>query len=493
MQSPEDAAESEKRVPRSMNKKRSSAGFASYAPAPGRRQRKALAVMLTVLACTAPWGAAVGQTFEEALINAYLTNPGLQAARAELRATDETVNQALSNWRPNVEVNADGGLARVDSLSSSNSESSLSRSRGLRRPRSVGLGVSQNIYRGGRTAAETEQREYEVLAQRGILADVEQDVLLDAATAFMDVFRDQAVVRLTRNNERVLDRQLEATRDRFSVGEVTRTDVSQAEARLARAKSDRIQAEGDLENSRTRFERVVGMPAGELKRPDKEFELPATMEEAIATSSKENPNVVAAQYLEQAAIKNVRKVQGELLPTVTLDGELEKSADDSGRGSERESAAIIANLRIPLYQRGAVSSRVRQAEQQAGQRRLEFDDQQRAAIEAARSAWERLSTARARSEAFRIEIRSNEIALEGVRQEANVGSRTVLDVLDAEQELLDAQVSLVRAERDEFVAAAELAAALGRFTAREYKLSVDYYDETEHYNKVRDKIYGFGK
>ena len=189
---------------------------------------------------------------EEALANAYLTNPGLQAARANC-ATDETVNQAISGWRPNIEFNTSAGYSRVGTRR-------RPRSRGLRKPRSAGS-VEQNIYAGGRTVAETEQREFDVLWRRAELAEVEQDVLLDAATAYMNVFRDQAVVDLQKNNERVLQRQLEATKDRFSVGEVTRTDVSQAEARVARAKADRIQAEGDLDNSRTNFERVVGSAA----------------------------------------------------------------------------------------------------------------------------------------------------------------------------------------------------------------------------------------
>lgn len=427
------------------------------------------------------------QTLEEALSNAYLTNPGLQAARAELRSTDETVNQAISGWRPDVEFSTSAGFDRVDS------SSGFFGSDGLRKPKAAELSVEQNVYNGGQTVAETEQREYEVLAQRAELTDVEQDVLLGAATAFMDVVRDQAVVDLQKSNERVLLRQLEATKDRFSVGEVTRTDVSQAEARLARAKADRIQAEGDLENSRTVFERVVGMPPSDLKSPPLKYELPGTLEEAISTASKKNPNVIAAHFTERAAKKNIRRVEGELLPEVSLSGSLSKSEDQSSAGSTNESSQILATLRIPLYQQGAVSSRVRAAKQQAAQRRLEHDDQQREAIEASRTAWEDLQTARARIEAFKIEIKSSDIALEGVRQEANVGSRTVLDVLDAEQELLDAQVNLVRAERDEFVAATQLAAAIGKLTAKEYKLAVDYYDELEHYNKVRDKIYGFGK
>ena len=381
----------------------------------------------------------------------------------------------------------------VRTLAKSSSSNEFTGSRGLRKPRSGEISVEQNIYAGGRTVAETEQREFDVLWRRAELAEVEQDVLLDAATAYMNVVRDQAVVDLQKNNERVLQRQLEATKDRFSVGEVTRTDVSQAEARVARAKADRIQAEGDLDNSRTNFERVVGSAASDLNAPSFSLELPKTQADAIEIATKKNPSVLSALYVEKAAKKNIRRVEGELLPSLDIEGSLRKSEDESSRGSTNETSQIIATLTIPIYQQGAVSSRVREAKQEAAQRRLEYDDQRRVAIEATRTAWEDLETARARIDAFRIEIKSSEIALEGVRQEANVGSRTVLDVLDAEQELLDAQVNLVRAERDEFVAATELAAAVGKLTAKEYNLNVDYYDELEHYNKVRDKIYGFGK
>ncbi len=427
------------------------------------------------------------QTLEEALANAYLTNPGLQAARAELRAKDETINQAISHWRPHVEFSTSVGLDRVER------NSGVFDSRGLRKPRSGEIMFEQNLYRGGQTTAETEQREYEVRAQRAVLSEFEQQVLLGAATAYINVVRDQAVIELQKNSEMVLLRQLEATRDRFTVGEVTRTDVSQAEARVARAKADRIQAQGDLENSRTNFERVVGMPPTELSAPDLMHQLPETLEGAISTASKENPSVVAAQFIEKAAQKYVRRVTGELLPDLSLEGTLRKSRDEASAGSTREDASIVATLTIPLYQHGAVMSRVREAKQEAAQRRLEHEDDRRAAIEVARTAWEDLQTARARIEAFKIEIKSSDIALEGVRQEANVGSRTVLDVLDAEQELLDAQVNLVRAQSDEFVAATELAAAVGKLTAKEYNLKVDYYDETDHYNKVRDKFYGLGK
>ena len=468
--------------------------FSSASCAGSGAKRKPLffevrAALLSGAVVCGVFGVAVAdaQTLEEALTNAYLTNPGLQAARAELRATDETVSQAISNWRPNVEFSTSAGFERVET------KSGFFGSRGLRKPRSGEISVEQSLYRGGQTTAETEQREYEVRAQRAELSEFEQQVLLDAATAYINVVRDQAVVDLQKNNEKVLLRQLEATRDRFTVGEVTRTDVSQAEARLARAKADRIQAEGDLENARTNFERVVGMPPTELSAPDREHQLPETLEIAISTASKENPSVISSLFVEKAAQKNVRRVTGELLPDLSLEGTLRKSADESSVGSTREDASIIATLTIPLYQQGAVMSRVREAKQEAAQRRLEHEDDRREAIEIARTAWEDLQTARARIDAFKIEIQSSDIALEGVRQEANVGSRTVLDVLDAEQELLDAQVNLVRAQRDEFVAATELAAAVGKLTAKEYNLDVDYYNETAHYNKVRDKFYGLGK
>ena len=464
----------------------SRAGFGATTKLRGPKLRAAL-LSGAVICGVAGAITAHAQTLEEALANAYLTNPGLQAARAELRAKDEKVNQALSAWRPHVEFSTSGGFDRVER------NSGIFESRGLRRPRSHEIMFEQNLYRGGQTTAETEQRKYEVRAQRAELSKFEQQVLLDATTAYINVVRDQAVVELQKNNEKILLRQLEATRDRFTVGEVTRTDVSQAEGRLARAKADRIQAEGDLKNSRTNFERVVGMPPTELNAPDLKHQLPETLEEAISTASRENPSVVSAQFIEKAAQKSVRRVTGELLPALSLEGTLRKSEDESSAGSTREDASIVATLTIPLYQHGAVMSRVREAKQEAAQRRLEHEDDRRAAIEVVRTAWEDLQTARARIEAFKIGIKSSDIALEGVRQEANVGSRTVLDVLDAEQELLDAQVNLVRAQRDEFVAATELTAAVGKLTAKKFNLEVDYYDETDHYNKVRDKFYGLGK
>ena len=429
-----------------------------------------------------------GQSLKDALSQAYLTNPTLQAERAELRSIDEGVAQALSNWRPTISYTGEFGRNRVDN------ESAVFSSRQLRKPESHNITIAQPLYRGGRTVADTKRAENEVLAARAELASTEQDVLLDASTAYMNVFRDQAVVRLTKSNEQVLQRQLQATRDRFAVGEVTRTDVSQAEARVARAKADRIKAEGDLEAARATYQRVVGMPAGrELVKPEAAKDLPTDLKSALELASTKNPSVVAAHFTEKAARDSVELATGELWPMVTLTGEFEKSESTSSAKSTSENLSVIAKVTVPLYQQGEVSSRVREAKQVVGQRRLEIETARREAVESAKTAWESLQSARARNEAFAIEIRSNEIALEGVTQEAQVGSRTVLDVLDAEQELLDAQVNLVRAQRDEFVASMELHAAVGNLTVKAIGLAVDYYDEQKHYNKVRNKIYGIGK
>ncbi|GIK98360.1 MAG: type I secretion protein TolC [Alphaproteobacteria bacterium] len=422
------------------------------------------------------------ETLKEALALAYDNNPRLLSSRAELRATDEFVPQALSGWRPTVTV--DGQVGREWEDSSVAGSDDLT-------PRAANLGVTQPLYRGGRTVAGTRQAENQVLAQREVLESVEQDVLFEAVVAFMDVLRDEAVLRLNINNEQVLQRQLEAAQDRFEVGEITRTDVAQAESRLSGANSGRIAAEGQLTTSRAIYRQVIGQMPGSLVRPGPAEDLPATEDEAIA-SSDSNPNVQAAVYIERAAREGVDVVFGELLPEVSLRGDLTTGEDISQSGVQSDSAAILAQVVIPLYEAGATHSRVREAKERVSQRRQDIETQRRFAAQDATTAWRALETARSQIAAFESQVRAAEIALEGVQQEAAVGSRTVLDILDAEQELLDARVSLVRALRDEVVASYQLLAAVGRLTAADLDLPVEIYDVEEHYEEVRDKWWGVG-
>ena len=429
----------------------------------------------------APSGA---ETLSDALISAYLNNPRLLAQRAALRATDERVPQALSGYRPNVEASGSYGRRRTDSAGTfAGGVQNLD-------PVTGQVSVSQPLYRGGRTVASTREAENLVRAGRAQLAEVEQDVLLLAVSGYLNVLRDEAVAMLNNNNEQILRRQLEATRDRFSVGEVTRTDVAQAEARLSRATSDRIQAAGDLTSSRAAYKTTVGSWPTTLEPVPPLTGVPASENEAMAIALEHNPILLAAKFVEEASRHGIGVAKGGLLPTITLDGDLSHTEGTVTTGSQRDSAQIIAQLVVPLYQSGQVYSELRQSKQIAQQRRIEVEQVRRDVVEGVTTSWERLTTAQARFRSRSEEVRAAEVALEGVRQEAELGARTTLDVLDAEQELLNARVALVVARRDEYVAAFELSAAIGRLTADELGLAVEHYDPARNLNRVRDAWWG---
>ncbi len=439
-----------------------------------------------------PPGYAHAQTLEDALKAAYLNNPILLGQRARLRATDERVPQALGNWRPSVEITGAAGLSGITTKGGGSGGSTTLGGQHVE-PRSVGVTLTQPLFRGGRTLAATSSAENVVRAERARLIKTEQDVLLSAATAFLDVFRDEAVVSLNVNNVQVLRRQLEATRDRFDVGEITRTDVHQAEARLARANADRIQAEGDLEASRAAYEKVVGMPsARNLKAPELPGGLPENKEAALKVAAVNNPDVITAEFDKQAQLDTVDEVRGELLPEINVSTGVTRNLEASIENRRVDTAEVKLNLTVPLYQQGTVYSRLREAKQTAAERLHAIDRARRDSVESATRAWESLVTATARVKAFKSQIDANIVALEGVEREAQVGSRTVLDVLDAEQELLDSRVNHVRAQRDEVVAIFQLKAAVGQLTARDMKLPAELYDPTKHYDEVRDKWFGTG-
>lgn len=429
-------------------------------------------------------GGAGAESFEEALAKAYMNNPTIQASRAELRATDEEIAQALSGWRPSVTVTYQAGKEH------SKSKGTFSAGSDNQTPKRGSAGITQNLYRGGQTVAATKGADASIKAQRAELLSVEQEILLAAGTAYVDVARDLALVELNKGNSRVLQRQLDAAKDRFEVGEVTRTDVSQAESRLSRSIADRIAAEGRLANSRATYRNIVGDYPGKIEPFKPLGDLPKGIDEALAAARAASPDVVAARYNEEAAKHNIDENFADLLPRVDVEGNLTRSDQATSPESRSETAEIFARITVPLYQGGAVSSEVRQAKQIHGQRRKELDAAVRTAVERATRSWEDLLTAQAQIKAFSAEIKAAEIALDGVKQEAQVGSRTVLDVLDAEQELLDARVSLIGARRDEFVARMALRQAVGTLTAKSLNLPVKLYDPEQHYRKIRNKWWG---
>jgi TolC family type I secretion outer membrane protein len=423
-------------------------------------------------------------SLEEVLAGTYLDNPTLRAARAQLRGVDEGVPQAKSGWRPNVSVNAGAGGRYRDSNAGalSTNDSTL--------PLDASLDVVQPLYTGGRTGAQVEAAKKDVEAQRATLFAVEQSVMRDAVAAYMNVWSAEAVLELNQNNVRVLRRQLQATRDRFSVGETTRTDVAQAEARLSRAISGRIEAEGQLEAARATYEQVIGAQPSGVEQTSEPSGVPASRDETVAGAIDANPNVLAAIFVQQAAESRLDASEAEFMPEIDLVGSVGYEQDQLRSNTDATEAALIARLVIPLYQQGFVSSVVRENKHITNQRSIEVEEARRLARQQAITAWEALLTRRSQVESFTSEVQAANIALNGVRQENLVGARTVLDVLDAEQELLNAQVDLVTAQRDVVIAGYAALAAVGRLTARDLGLPVEYYDPAKNYDAVSDKWYG---
>lgn len=429
-------------------------------------------------------GGVHAQTLDQALTAAYENNPTLQAERAQVRSTDEGVPQSLGRWRPTVELVGSLGYDSTTTDPGNNSDS--------RSFYSGAAQVTQNLYEGGGTTARVAQSEALVKAARARLLDTEQTVLLQTVSAFMDVVRDRAVLALNQQNEERLKRQLEATRDRFEVGEVTRTDVAQAESRVSGAQADRIAAKGNLEVSRAAYQQVVGELPGNLTSPTDFPAIPSGRDEAISLAQDRNPSVIAAIFDLESAKHFIRVEAADLLPTVDLVGLAQANRDVARKGTDTDAFRVTATVTVPIYQQGIATSEIREARQDAARAQRLIDEAQRLAIEDATAAWETYQSALAQIRAREDEVRATSIALEGVEQEAAVGSRTVLDVLDAEQELLDARVNLVQAQRDEIVARYDLIAAVGGMNAIELQLPVRGYDVEFYYNAVRNSIYDLG-
>jgi outer membrane protein len=460
--------------------------FSSGRPGVGLA-RRFLTPLVTVsigLAVLTTSDLARSQTFDEALAISYETNPTLLAGRASLRSTDEGVPRARSGWRPTVSSSFAGTYITGDSESAGVSTSSNYWSD------SETITISQSLYAGNRTELDIDRAELQIQSTRASLFQTEQEVLLNGATAYVDVIRAKSVLGLQVTNLRRLEKQLEATRDRFRVGEVTRTDVAQAESRVARAKADLTQAEGDLVAARVVFEREIGQIPGKLSQPLSPPGLPTSREEAVEVAVRDNFQLIQAKFNEQVDIDTVDIVAGELLPSLNASASAGRSFDGSGSETETYSASVTLSLTVPIYQGGAVSARIRGAKENANRARITVESTRRAIVDSAARFFENWQTTEARIGSLKAEVASAEIALEGVEQEATVGARTVLDVLDAEQELLGAQVRLVVAQRNSLVAAYQLLSTVGRMTASNLGLPVEIYDYDRHYRVTRDRYWG---
>jgi outer membrane protein len=441
----------------------------------------------------------VPHTLNEALALTYSYQPALQAERAKLRATDETVPAALSGWRPQVQLQGSTGYG--DGVSRTYSFQ-LQRSLVTRTDRLLGTAVlqaQQPLYTGGKVPANINRAKNQVRAERATLLAQEQTSFLATVSAYVGTANQQGVIvaqqllALAVNNEIVLAKQLQATNDRFRVGEITRTDVAQAQAALAGATASRETAEGQLETARGTFQQVVGvLPPANLQPPQPLDSGLKNESEAIALAAKNNPQVIAAVFNDAAAKDAVDVAFAALLPTLTLQGQAFQQNNAAGWSTQINGYQVTANLTVPIYQGGTEYAAVRQARQQQQQTERQVEDARRQAIQSAVSAWETLASARAAAASTREQIRANEIALEGVEREAIVGSRTTLDVLNAQQTLLNSQTSLVQNLAQLVNASYAVAAAIGRLTARDMHLPVPLYDETAYYDAVKDKWVGLG-
>ena len=437
---------------------------------------------------------ALADTIEAALVRSYQNNPQLNAQRAQVRLTDENVPQALSGYRPKVALTASAGFQYTDTNTTAGGNANTivrTEIHGTNAPRSAGLTVSQTLFNGQQTANRTRAAESQVSGAREALRVLEQTVLLSAATIYMDYLRDSAIVEVQRSNVRVLDQTLKQTRDRFNVGEVTRTDVAQSEAQVAAGKTQLLTAEANLTTTRSNFRRIIGNEPAQLApgSPVDRY-LPGTLPSAVDLGLIQNPSVTAAMFGIDVTYLQVKVNEGALLPTVTLQASVQQSYEQTLTIFRSFGASAIAQLSVPVYQGGAEYSLIRQSKETLAQQRLNLEqvrDQTRANVV---TAWGQLVATKAQVVSAQAQVSASEIALNGVREEAKAGQRTTLDVLNAQQALVNARVALVTAQHDRVVASYSLLNAVGRLAPQVLNLATTVYDPSVHYHQVRDSWYG---
>jgi outer membrane protein len=452
----------------------------------------AAAALLLAFTATAP---VLADTMEAALVRAYQNNPQLNSQRASVRVTDENVPQALSGYRPSISVTANAGYQYSDSLTNTPSGPGGNIARlpltGTNPPRSVGASLTQTLYNGQQTANRTRSAESQVSAAREGLRVLDQTILLAGATIYMDYLRDAAIVEVQRSNTRVLEQTLKQTQDRFNVGEVTRTDVAQSEAQLAAGRTQQLTAESNLVTTRANFRRIIGNEPENLAAasPVDRF-LPGTLGRAIDMGLTENPNVTAAMYGIDISFLNVKVAEGALFPKLQFQASISQTYETSLTLYRSLNASAVAQLTIPVYQGGSEYSLIRQSKETLSQQRLLLEqtrDQTRATIA---QAWGQLQAAKAQVSSAQSQVTASETALNGVREEARVGQRTTLDVLNAQQALVNARVALVTAQHDRVVASYSVLSAVGRLSPQVLKLATTIYDPSVHYHQVRDSWFG---
>jgi outer membrane protein len=469
------------------------------------RRSAALAAALAILS---PAGAGRAESLQDALTAAYGDNPTLLAERAQLEGTNEGVPQALANWRPTILATETGGKTRTRNVQDCSFEGSQNR------PQFTPCGVFQStgsqvsveklyqstadasikqpLYRGGQTIAATAEALHLVDAERANLANVEASVLLTVVTDYLGVVEQAVLLDLNRENEEILRKQVAATDDRYRFGELTHTDLYLAEASYAEAIAGRKTQEGQLLVARAAYQHDVGHPPADLAMPDAVPDLPLTRTEAAGTAAVAAPAVVQAQYVQKAAEDDIKRIRGQLLPQVAATADFNRTSDITTYGLKVQIKSATAEGTLQVYDGGAVYAQSRAGQKLVEQRKHQLDDARRHAVQAAQQAWDKLKSDRDQLVDLRHSVEVNQRAVDGLQEEARVGTRTIQDVLIQQQALFQARINLTTALHDEKLDGFTLAAAIGRLNARSLGLPVALYDPALEFAVVRDKWVGFG-
>ena len=440
----------------------------------------------------------LADNLESALAYAYQNNPQLNAQRALVRATDENVPQALSGYRPKITATGNVGIQslstrirNVGSTIPSDAPATYFQQSGENGPYGGGTTITQTLYNGFQTANRTRQAESQVLAARENLRATEQTVLLNAATAYMNLLRDAAILELQHRNVSVLQDQLQQTRTRLDAGNVTATDVYQGESRLAAGRIQLFGAQANYDTSRAVYRQAIGLEPGKLTAtsPVDRF-LPGNLNAAVAIGTVQHPTVAAAQFNVDVALQQIKVAESALSPTLSLQGNVQQQNSPALATIQSFSASLVGQLSVPIYQGGSEYSAIRQAKETHAQQRLTLDyvrDQARVGV---MQYWAQTEASKRSLATATEQVKVTESALNGVSEEARLGQRTTLDVLNAQQELVSARANLLAAQRDRIVNSYSLLAALGRLSPEVLGLHVDAYSAQVHYQQVRDAWFG---
>ncbi|OFW93096.1 MAG: hypothetical protein A2W46_03270 [Alphaproteobacteria bacterium RIFCSPHIGHO2_12_42_13] len=430
--------------------------------------------------CDAPDVDAI--SIQETMENAYMQNTALDAARAGLRATDETVSQAIGDWRPSLSVRGSEELGQTYLIGE-----------GVRRHTSTTgyqASITQNIYKGGETDATIGQTESNVLAGRAELFNTEQSVLLKAIQAHTDILKNMAIVNYRKQNEEAYKKIQDFAQSRFEVGLGSYTDVEAAKGDYEAAKAELDRALSELDKSKAAYLRQIGTPPGNLSPGNVIVPIPAKYDQVLEIAKAHNPIVLKARYALEAAFYNVDLQMSGLLPKVNVGANVGNNralvSTNTPKTTKRTDIGFSTTVDVPIYLQGIPNSKIRQAYQQVAQQKVSLVGAQREVVEAARIAWANLIAARESLKGFLASVKAQEVAVEGAYEEVNVGTKTIIDVLQIEQRLINVQIDLANAQQNLIIAGYQVLQAMGRLTARDLHLNVTYYDPDAYYNEYKE-------